>query len=800
MLDAEPLAVAALPDRCSRTRATRPSQANWATRQQVVYAATNDGLLHAFWADVTSLQNNELWAMLPPAVMPNIGSTYPSSHALLLDGSPVVQDVVWDRTAGANADGGIWHTTLVAGYGPASPGYYAVDVTNPVATTVSGQIPTDDPDDLTVAAAMPVEGPVFRWQLTKMPSTNFQIFETGATPAVTTLMFDPGDGKGAREIGVAILPGGISAANGIAAQPTTPKGGASGCARAQTSDPSPTGYAARTAVHCWGTTGQPSDAVPGRAVTIVRLDTGEIVRVFGRNNSTYNDFPATDTLAIAKRVTNTPLDSPMTGTPVIYPNQVGTDTTKAFVPDADGTIWRFDLSDPSPANWSGQLYLDLYNKAADTTSTPWNDGQPVVVPPVLSLDNAAELVLNVATGAQSAFTNTGTNYVYSITEKAGTSAFQASVNWYLNMTTFPGIITGDTAGATGQRVSGPMTVFNGNLYFASFSAPQSTTTCVLGTALLWGMNATTALVADATGALQPCPRERRHARLHAAEHDETGGQLQPVRAQPIDDGRHPRRLGARDAELRDFPGGGRDRSVRRGRQPLRAVGVRPADDAVRPERAGRRQHDQRRPGAADRPAHAHFADDDRLVGLHPRMMRSWQGAAALATMVAACGCGKGEVAPAPAASASGAPSPVAALLQAEALPADHLAPDELVEGTEDAFGVKLPRVMEVEQRVRGGDGERSDVDEGAHHVPARAPGRRGRSPARRVDPRSRASSRGEQAGPVMDIVIAPAIGKMRMQLVRRPEIVPSTLPDEASRWRAAGLTPDGKLVDPTHVE
>jgi type IV pilus assembly protein PilY1 len=544
VLDAEPAVVGA-PGSLVQDPSYEAFQANWANvpspnndtatstgpRKQIVYTATNDGLLHAFWAGVglTSKQNNELWAMLLPAVMPNIGSTYPSNHASLLDGSPVVKDVVWDRAAGAN-DGGVWRTTLVAGFGPAFPGYYGIDVTNPVpAATTNGTAITDDPptattsgDDLTVGAAIPKEGPVFRWQLTKMPSTNFQIFETGATPAITTLFMDPGDGNGKREIGVAILPGGIASNNGIPITPTAPKNGAAGCARSQTSDPSPSSYPARTSVNCWGATGQASDAVPGRAVTIVRLDTGEILRVFGRNNTGgYNDFPATDTLAKApSRVINVPLDSPMTGKPIVYPNQVGADATKFFISDADGTIWRFDVSDPSPANWSGQLFLDLYNTNSNVDPLPgftaakggnpasclgasspcaWADGQPVVVSPVLSLDTSAQLVLNVATGSQASFTNTGTNFVYSITEKAGSSSFQANVNWFLDMSTFPGIMTGDTPGAIGARVSGPMTVFNGNLYFASFTAPASTTTCIIGTALLWGMDYTTAAATPGQG-------------------------------------------------------------------------------------------------------------------------------------------------------------------------------------------------------------------------------------------------------------------------------------------------------------
>ena len=72
-------------------------QSTWQTRESIAYVATNDGLLHAFWTDETKLENNERWAMLLPAVMPNLYPSYPSSPDLLLDGSPVVKDVVWDR-------------------------------------------------------------------------------------------------------------------------------------------------------------------------------------------------------------------------------------------------------------------------------------------------------------------------------------------------------------------------------------------------------------------------------------------------------------------------------------------------------------------------------------------------------------------------------------------------------------------------------------------------------------------------------------------------------------------------------
>ena len=436
---------------------------NWSSRKQIVYVATNDGLLHAFWADETQLENNEIWAMLPPAVMPNLNSSYPSSHEFLLDGMPVVKDVVWDRSLGNATDPTLWHTMLVAGYGPYQQGYYAVDVTNPsVATMPNGIVPTDPPP----------AGPIFRWQLTKMPATNMQLFGGhSATPTITTLFMDPGDGQGAREIGVALLPGGEDTG------PTTSLPAGPSCARAaKATDSAPlVGYTARPAVRCWGAHQVTADPVVGRSLSIVRLDNGEILRVFAR----LADAPATDTLKLAGRISDTPFDSPITGTPMVYPVDVGTNTTKAFVGDADGTVWRINLASSDPSQWTAELFLDLYNKTVDTSATSWGDGQPFEVTPVLSLDPAGELVLNIASGTTEQFDNTGLEYVYSVTEKVLGSPpkFRANVNWWLAPTTFQ----------PGERVSGPMTVFNGTLYFATYSAaPPGAQVCTGGLARLWG--------------------------------------------------------------------------------------------------------------------------------------------------------------------------------------------------------------------------------------------------------------------------------------------------------------------------
>ncbi len=418
-----------------------------ATRKTVLYTATNDGLLHAFDTDVdnTNRDANELWAFLPPAVLPKLLSTYPGSHQLLLDGAPVVRDVVFDRSKAANSllAATNWHTALVAGFGSGNRGYYALDVTDPAPTT-----------DLT-------KGPKLLWQLTDMPkyqnAAQRELFgQHSVTPAITTIFADL-DGSGAHEIGVAILPGGSDA----------PATGAS-CDRMGTvgNDAAPAGYPRRDKVRCWAASGAP---VAGRSVTVVRLDTGEVLRVFGRQA----DLP--EALIAANRVgtVETPLDSPMTGVPVVYPATPGAVAQKAFIGDEDGTIWRFDFTNTDPKLWTGELFYDAYNATVDASATNWNDGQPLQTPPVLALDRRGALVIAIATGDQETYTPTGKNFVASLSEKSNGTKLIADLNWYLPFT-------------SGERVSGPMTIFDSTLYFSTYAPPSNAGVCAGGSAKMWG--------------------------------------------------------------------------------------------------------------------------------------------------------------------------------------------------------------------------------------------------------------------------------------------------------------------------
>jgi len=142
-----------------------------------------------------------------------------------------------------------------------------------------------------------------------------------------------------------------------------------------------------------------------------------------------------------------------------------------------------------------------------------------------------------------------------------------------------------------------------------------------------------------------------------------------------------------------------------------------------------------------------------------------------------------------------APPPVTS-----AKPVDHLGPDELLEGSGRAFGLALPRGIEVERtfedvvyaagvpkvrsvvqylRPRLRDGGFRQTDSTATFERVKIPGKPGQEfeiKVARIDGRTRVEVRDVTPRPVPD------------------------LPDEAARWRQVGLTKDGKFLDPTHVE
>jgi type IV pilus assembly protein PilY1 len=416
------------------------------TRPLMLYSATTDGQLHAFKVAsndpsdssgvlADELENNELWSFLPPHVLPNLLSQYSSAQQLLLDGTPVVKDVIFERSLNqAIAGSATWHTVLVAGGGNAGGFYYALDITNPT-------------------------NPVFLWQIsnTSAGGSLEPLFGTrSGTPAIATISYD--DGSSVKEVGVAILPGGHGTL------------GTGDCVRHLNSFPgvdTVTGqlqnYLPRTSVRCW-------QGGPARSLTIVRLDTGEVLASF---RGEAGDGPAA---LDGSRTKVVGFDSPITGEPVPFPSLVGQLADRIYVGDADGTLWRVDLSRPDPAQWRVHLAWDAYS-AGDTPA----DGQPVETRPVISLDEKGNTIILYATGDQENFFTATTgmkNRVWSISEvpiAAFTYPFRNKENWFLNFD-------------DGKRVTGPIALFDEVLYFATFTPQTGANVCSEGFGSIWGVD------------------------------------------------------------------------------------------------------------------------------------------------------------------------------------------------------------------------------------------------------------------------------------------------------------------------
>ncbi|MDF1589444.1 MAG: PilC/PilY family type IV pilus protein [Gammaproteobacteria bacterium] len=90
------------------------------SRQPMIYAGANDGMLHAFNADT----GVELFAYIPQALFPRLADLSSTSynHRYYVDGSPTVVDAFF---------AGAWHTVMIGSLGGGGQGIFALDVTDP---------------------------------------------------------------------------------------------------------------------------------------------------------------------------------------------------------------------------------------------------------------------------------------------------------------------------------------------------------------------------------------------------------------------------------------------------------------------------------------------------------------------------------------------------------------------------------------------------------------------------------------------------------------------------------------------
>ena len=151
-------------------------------RQAMIYAAANDGMLHAFNAD----NGKEEWAFIPSDVLPKLVQyadyKFSDNFNYLLDGSPVAGDICPSApTKPCTADE--WKTILVGGLGGGGRQFYALDITDPKNPKALWEFDTLQDKNLGYAYGNPI--------ITKLANGQWIVALTSGYNNV-----NPGDGKG----------------------------------------------------------------------------------------------------------------------------------------------------------------------------------------------------------------------------------------------------------------------------------------------------------------------------------------------------------------------------------------------------------------------------------------------------------------------------------------------------------------------------------------------------------------------------------------------------------------------------
>lgn len=408
-------------------------------RPTMTYVGTNDGILHAF-----------------VAVPHNFPATHPTYPSVSLDSGeelwgfipPILQDKIDDvmttaATPMVDATPVVSETLLARVPGETDEDYHATVLVGGLRAGGRGFYALDvtDPTD-----------PKFLWQV-----TDSDFGQTYGRPVITQVRVDIGGVVHDR--GVAILPGGFdvwdpahgTAARAIGVMPDR-------------------GVAGRGVRRNWTADGD----ARGQTLLVVDILTGHVIRRFEPG------------------VGPNEISAPLVGAVAAFPHGVGLRASRAYTTDADGVLWRVDLSDTDPDDWRIEPIYDMSHSLGAT------EGQAAYEAPILSTSDDGDLIIIHATGDIDHLEDTtAQNRVVSLTETVNYDpatgvelSVALRVNWEVDLD-------------PGEQVTGPLSVFNERVYWGSFhSENDDVNSCNYGSSRLWGVHY---LEEDPPNSLDPLP-------------------------------------------------------------------------------------------------------------------------------------------------------------------------------------------------------------------------------------------------------------------------------------------------------
>lgn len=295
----------------------------------------------------------------------------------------------------------------------------------------------------------PEQPPKLLWQFSD-PSLG----DTTAKPALTQLAFEWTPGN-VQQRAVAILPGGRGEEN--------PSGPATCFQRGPAKPYGPSD--ARSTGRCWKNR--------GRVLFVVDIATGLVIQKFDQRH-----FPA-----------------PLTGS-------IGMEGSRdfgqsAFFTDEDGILWHLALDGVKADQWHVEPIWDVFHGMAS------NAGRPSLYAPIVTRDTYKNPVIILGTGDIDNVIDTNAKHRVVSLSQARTFNGDGTVSTVVKNLQGNNTFNWEMTLNPRESVTGPLTLVEGTVYFASLETAVSTNQCSLGTSYLYGVDY---LSRDPNASPLPLPR------------------------------------------------------------------------------------------------------------------------------------------------------------------------------------------------------------------------------------------------------------------------------------------------------
>lgn len=502
-------------------------QAN-SRRQRVIYAGSNDGMLHGFNAgtwDTSVIPNGynagtgeELFAYIPNNLLPslrNMKVTTTSTHQYMVDSSPKAADVWLDSNANNVIETPEWKTVIVTGERKGGRGLFALDITSPqYLGSSSFPVPMWEIDNtvLTNLGQTWSEPLISRVKIRDggVDKDRWVAFVGGGYWHTTTLTSNPA--AGATSISVVDSTGFPSSGTGVLSIGTE-RGITFGSASTTSIAGIPaSGAGSITASHSSGEIVSYSSIARGFYVVDIKL--GKVIWKLEASSASDD--------AVQYPMTSSPagVDSDSDG----YLNYV-------YLPDLGGQLWRFDFGVPGTfdntanlvtAGWSGKR---IFTAPTAIPQRAFNKAE-------VGFDAGFNRWIFFGTGEREKPENPGTGRFYAIRDGNPSSPYTES-----NLSNFDNVIAntdGTVNGTvtptqngwfavlpnTNEKVLSDPVLFNDVLFFTTFKSETTNLCGGGGDARLYGIRTslasstgTTSMSAGAGGLLPASGTARVRSRL-----------------------------------------------------------------------------------------------------------------------------------------------------------------------------------------------------------------------------------------------------------------------------------------------